>query len=106
MRKPKTTLLIISLALMLLGNNFALAQLSPGGKDDSPKEEENPWFDQIDTNHDMKISRKELIEHRKKRAEEQFKTSDTDNDGFVSLDEWKTYIKDKKGALDTDPIGG
>ena len=107
MRKPKMILLIVSLALALLGNNYALAQsstsgMNPGDEDKSTKQEKHAWFDQIDTNHDMKVSQNEFIKHRRKRAEEHFKTLDTNNDGSLSLEEWRAHQKEKKGVIVSD----
>ena len=118
-------LLIVSLPLALLGNNYALAQSStsgmnpgdvdkstkqkkhrggvaPADEDKSTKQEKHAWFDQIDTNHDMKISQNEFIKHRRKRAEEHFKTLDTNNDGSLSLEEWRAHQKEKKGVIVSD----
>lgn len=58
-------LLIVSLVLALLGNNYVLAQSSasgmdPGNVDKSTKQKKHNWFDKIDTNHDMKISQDEF----------------------------------------------
>jgi len=89
MKKLGTMVLILIGGVMILGNNYALAE----GPHRHAKA--TARFDAMDANNDGKISHDEHMAQCEKR----FKAVDANNDGFVTNEEWsarKEEMREKR----------
>jgi len=89
MRKLGVMVLILFGAVMLLGNNYALAK-GPHG---------DTWgkahFNSMDTNNDGKISHDEYMA----KCENRFKAMDTNKDGFLTGEECREAWEERKEQI-------
>ena len=102
MGRWKAILIVVGIILMVYGG-FLFAQQQPpppnrGGPpaDKDPRMEEmlDRMFDNMDTNHDGKISKSEWMDFQEK----QFKRLDKNGDGFITREEVREDMKERMGA--------
>jgi Ca2+-binding EF-hand superfamily protein len=89
MRKLGTMVLILIGAVIILGNNYTLAE-GPNRHNCAKAK-----FDAIDTNNDGKISHDEHMA----KCEKRFKAMDANNDGFVSNEEAQEAWRARKEKM-------
>ena len=89
-------------ALILALSCSAMPALAmPGAGDGMTVRTSDPEnrFDQMDTNHDKKLTWEELSAARPNLSRNAFDIIDTSRDGTISLDEWKAFSAGHGGSM-------
>lgn len=89
-------------ALILALSCSAIPALAmPGAGDGMTVRTSDPAerFDQMDTNHDKKLTWEELSAARPNLSRNAFDIIDTSRDGTISLDEWKAFSAGHGGSM-------
>ena len=107
MGRWKAILIVVCIILLVYGGFlFAQAQQQPpdrggpqAGTDPRMEQMIDRMFQDMDTDHDGKISKKEWMDFHEK----QFKRFDKNGDGFITKDEVRADIKERMGAEQQRP---
>ena len=102
MTRLKAILIVVGIMIMVQGSFLsAQAQQQPPPRQGAPEEKDprmeqmiDRMFQDMDTNHDGRISESEWMAFHEK----QFRRFDKNGDGFITRDEIRADIKERMGA--------
>lgn len=102
MGRWKAIIIVVGFILLIYGGFlFAQTQQPSPGRGGPPPDRDSRMeqmidrmFQDMDTNHDGKISKKEWMDFQEK----QFKRLDKNGDGFITKDEVRADVQERMGA--------